>query len=77
VKPLQESLEDLDGLHARALQLEALVKQWVAEGVAPESLPGMLIGGAVNMMIEGGTPLETVREFTVFIVEQLINRPRS
>lgn len=77
MKTLQDSIEDLDSLHARAVQLQDLVKQWVAEGVSPESLPGMLIGGAVNMMIEGGTPPEVVREFSAFLVEQVINMPRA
>jgi hypothetical protein len=77
MKTLQDSLEDLDGVHVRAQQLQELIKQWVAEGVSPEALPSMLIGGAVNMMIEGGTPPETVREFSAFIVDQVIKMPRS
>lgn len=64
--------------HGDALQeLQAFVERLAAQGTPPAALCGMLIGGGVGMLVDGGTTPADVRAFVTLIVDKVIKAPRA
>lgn len=63
-------------------QIRALVEDLlVKRGLPPGLVASMLIGGGVGMLVEGGVPIQDVRDFATNAVESTIRnmqeRPRA